>query len=108
MESSILQEEKIIKDARNLFRFEKQNKVIKDRILRDIRNLFKHEEKEKNYYKPVRISTFSSNNDLEYETKPYVKDIIHNFEKSDTWKIKLTIAINLISSIAAFKCRKCI
>ena len=41
----------VIKDIRNLFRLEKEIKVIKDRILRDIKNLFEHEEE--NYYKPV-------------------------------------------------------
>ena len=50
-----IEEEKIIKDIRNLFRHEK-NKAIKDRILREIKNLFEHEEKEENYYKPVRVS----------------------------------------------------
>ena len=58
MESSSLEEEKIIKDVRNLFRLKKQiddtaikdirnlfrlkkgNKVIKGRVLRDIRNHF--------------------------------------------------------------------
>ena len=58
MESSSLEEEKIIKDVRNLFRLKKQiddtaikdirnlfrlkkgNKVIKGRVLRDIRNRF--------------------------------------------------------------------
>ena len=36
-------------------------------ILRDIRNLFENEEE--NYYKPVRVSIFSSNNYIEYESK---------------------------------------
>ena len=30
--------------------------------------------------------------------KPYLKDILNNLKKSDTWKIKLTIAINFTSS----------
>ena len=30
--------------------------------------------------------------------KPYLRDIIINLQKSDTWKIQLTIAINFISS----------
>ena len=30
--------------------------------------------------------------------KPYLRDIINNLQKSDTWKIQLTIAINFISS----------
>ena len=39
------EEEKIIKDTRNLFRQEKETEAIKDRILRYIKNLFEHEEK---------------------------------------------------------------
>ena len=37
----------------------------------------------------------------EYPNKisPYLKDMINNLEKSDTWKIELTIANNFISSI---------
>ena len=30
--------------------------------------------------------------------KPYLKDIINDLKKSDTWKIQLTITINFISS----------
>ena len=80
-------------------------KVIKDRILKDIRNLFEHEEED--YYKPVRVGNFWSNNYMEYKSnddrnktlsveeyinkiKPYLKDI----KKSDTWKIKIAIANN--------------
>ena len=126
--------EKIIKDIRNLFRVkkeqnytaikdiwnlvrqEKETKSIKDRILRDIKNLFEHEREEENYYKPVTVSNFWSNNYIEYESngdrnktlsveeylnkiRPYLKDIINNLKKSDTWKIQLTIANNFISSI---------
>ena len=32
------------------------------------------------------------------EIKPYLKDIITDFQKSDTWKIQWTIAINFLSS----------
>ena len=37
---------------------------------------------------------------IEYidEIKPYLKDIIINLKKSDSWKIQLTIAINVICS----------
>ena len=100
-----------IKDIRNLFRREKETKVIKDRILRDTKNLFEHEE-EDNYYKPVRVSNnyieYKSNGDRnknlsveEYLNKirPYLKDIINNLKKSDTWKIQLAIANNFIFSI---------
>ena len=103
MESLSLEEENIMKDIRNLFilkkdisklRQEKETKTIKDRILRDIKNLFEHEEEEENYYKPVRVSNFWSNNYIEYESngdsnktlsveeyltkiRPYLKNIIN-------------------------------
>ena len=57
-----------IKDIRNLFSLEKENKASKDRILRDIRNPFENEQEE-NYYKPIRVSNFWSNNYIEYESK---------------------------------------
>ena len=100
---------------RNIFRFKKNNKVIKDRIPRDIRNLFEHEEGGESYYKIIRTSNFWSNSYIEYESKgdrnktlsvekylnkikPYLKYITNNFKKSDTQKIKLRIASNFISS----------
>ena len=60
-----------------------------------------YEEAEENYYKPVRVSNFRSNNYFEYKsngdrnktlsvdeyhnkTRPYLKDIIDNLKKSDT------------------------
>ena len=103
-----------IKDVRNFLRLKKENKAVKD--TRNIRNLFEYEEKEESYHKPVRTSIFSSNNYIEYESKgdrnkalsveknvnkvrPYLKDIINNLKKSDTWKIQSTIAINFISSV---------
>ena len=61
MESLSLEKENTIKNIRNLFRLEKEAKVIKDRILRYIKNLFEHEEEE-NYYKPVRVKNFRCNN----------------------------------------------
>ena len=68
-----------------------------------------------NYYKPVRVSNFWSNNDTEYESnhnwnkalsvkkylneiRPYLKDIINNLKKSDTMKIQLTIGVKFIPS----------
>ena len=92
---------------------EKETKTIKDRIFRDIRNLFGH--KEKDYYKPVRVCNFSSNNYIEYKskgdrktlsveeyldkTRPYLEDIINNLQKSHTWKIQLTITMFLLNMI---------
>ena len=104
-----------IKDIRNLFRLEKETKAIKNRILTDTKNIFEYEEEE-NYYKPVRVSNFWSNNYIEYQSsgdrnktlsfeeylnkiRPSLKDIINNLKKSDIWKIQLTIANNFISSI---------
>ena len=49
------------------FRLEKENKAIKVIVLRNIGNLFENEE-EKNYYKPVRVSNFWSNNYIERES----------------------------------------
>ena len=102
-----------IKDIRNLFRLEEETKGIKDGILLDIKNLFEHEEE--NYYKPIRVNNFWSNNYIEYESfsnrnktllveeynkiRPYLKDIINNLKKSQSWKIKLTIANKHISYI---------
>ena len=88
-----------IKDIRNLFRLEKEIKANKDRIPSDIKNLFEHEEE--NYYKPVRVNNFWSNNYIEYESNgdrnktlsveeylnkisPYKKDIINNLKTSET------------------------
>ena len=48
-----------MKDIRNLFTLEKETKAIKDRVLRDIKNLFENEE---DYYKPVIVNNFRSNN----------------------------------------------
>ena len=70
--------------------------------------------KMKSYYKPASISDLWSNIFIEYESnddinktlsveeylskvRPYL-DIINNFEKSDMWKIQLTIANNFIYS----------
>ena len=104
-----------IKDIRNLLRREKETKAIKKRMLRDIKDLFEYEEEE-NYYKPLRVSNFWSNNYIEYKSsrdrnktlsveeylnkiRSYLEDIIINLKKSDTWKIQLTIANKFVSSI---------
>ena len=55
-----------IKDTRNLFRLEKETKAIKDRTMRDTKNLFEHEEG--NFYEPVKVNYFWSNNYVEYES----------------------------------------
>ena len=75
--------------------------------------LFKLETED--YYKPIRVSNFYSNNYIKHESngnrnknlsneeylnklKSYLKDIIIDLQISGTWKIQLTIAINFISS----------
>ena len=116
--------DKIIKDIWKLFEREeekqerkesekkkKHNKrIIEDKIIRDIRTLFEQEE---DYYKPKIVNSFWNNIYIEYESngdknnnlsldeylnkiKPSLKDIIIDLQSS--WKIKLTISINFISS----------
>ena len=101
-------------NIKNFFRLEKETKAFKDRILRDVKNLF--ERKEENNYKPVRINNFWSNYYIEcksnsyknktllveeylWKIRPYLKDVINNLNKCDTWKIQLTIVNNFVSSI---------
>ena len=114
MENPRPREEKIIKVIRNIFRLKKQVKGIKYIVLRNIMNLSKHEEGE-NYYKPVRLNNFWSNNYIEYKSngdknriisvkeyldkiRPYLKDIINDLKKPDTQKTQLKITINFVSS----------
>ena len=108
------------KDIRNLFRLKKEIKGIKDIIPRNIKNVFEYQKKEVNYYKPVRLNTFWSSNikvkhiNVEYKSnddrnktlsveeyldkiRPYLKDIINDLKKSDTWTIQLRTTINFIS-----------
>ena len=105
-----------IKHIRNLFKLKKEIKGIKYIVLKDIMNLLEHkEEEEENYYKPVKVNNFWSNNYIEYKSDsninkrlsvkeylnkitPYLKDI-NDLKKFDTWKIQLTIANNFISSL---------
>ena len=105
-------EENIIKNIRNLFKLKKENQAIKDRIIRDIKSLF---EKEEDYDKTIREGNAWNNNYIEYEsngnknkilsikehhdeTKPHLKDVIKNLQKSYVWKIQLTIEIISVSS----------
>ena len=67
--------------------------------------------KEENYYKPVRVNNFWSNNYIDNDKsrilsvekyldkiRPYLRDIINDLKQSDIWKIQLTITVNSISS----------
>ena len=62
-----------IKSIRNLFRLKSQTNINKHRIVRDIRNLSEHEEED--YYKPVRVNRFWSNNYIKYKSKVYRKTL---------------------------------
>ena len=103
-------EDNIIKNIRLFFfKLKKENKGMKDYIIRDNKTLFEQKE---DYYKPVRVGNFWNNNYyIKYETtknlpvkqcfnkiQPYLRDILINLQKFDTWKIQLTTAIKFISS----------
>ena len=68
MENPRSEEEKIIKDIRNLFRLKKEVKDIKDMVLRNTKNLFEYKKEEENYYKSVKVNNFWSNNSIEYKS----------------------------------------
>ena len=55
-----------IKEIKNLFQLENENKATEDIILRYIRNSFENEE-EKIYYKPARVDKFWTKNYIEYK-----------------------------------------
>ena len=59
-----LQSEHNIIDVRNISTVKKENEAIKVKIILDIKSLF---EQEQNYYKPVRVGNFNSNNYIIYE-----------------------------------------
>ena len=86
-------------------------KAIEKRIIRNIRNPLEHGDKD--YHKPVIVSSFYSDNYIKYENngdrnktlsikkyfdkiRPHLKDVIDNLKKSDTRKIQLAVAINSI------------
>ena len=62
------QNDTAIKDIRNLFRLKKEVKGIKDIELRNIKHLFEHEKEEQNYHKQVRVNNFWNNNCIEYKS----------------------------------------
>ena len=72
-------------------------------VLRNIKNFFEYEKEKENYYKPVRVNDFQSNNYFQYKSKtdknrilsvekyfdkikPYLRDNINDLKQSDTWK----------------------
>ena len=94
------------------FSIKKENKSIKDRIIKDIKLHFGQED---DHYKIVRVSDFWDSSYIKYENngdknknllvilyfnklEPYLKDFINDLQKSGTWKVQLTNAINFIST----------
>ena len=101
MESLSSKKETIIKGIRNLSRLKKEIKGIKDIVLRNIKNLFEYEKEEENYYNPVRLNNFWSNDCIEYKSngdknrilsvevyidkiRPSLKDITNDLKKNLT------------------------
>ena len=52
------QNDAAIKGLRNLFRLKKEVKGIKDIALANIKNLFEYEKDKEKYYKPTRVNNF--------------------------------------------------
>ena len=94
----------IIKDVRNLFKFERKGNAIKNKVLRELRALF--ESDEDGYYKLIKtVNAFSSkyieyksNGDKDksvstkeypYKIRPYLSDMINDFKTQGEWKIEL-------------------
>ena len=57
-----------IKDMRNLCRLKKEVNRVNKIVLRNIKNLSEREKEEENYYKPVRVNNFRRNNYIEYKS----------------------------------------
>ena len=93
-------EENIIKDVRNLFRLNKLENETNDAAIKGMRNLFRlkkeniknlFEHEEKDYYKPVRVGNFWSNNYIEYKSKGDRKKMMNRDNKSANWNDKLDL-----------------
>ena len=95
-------EDNIIKDVRNLNQaLKKKKSKNKTKVnYSETWELFLDQKKEENYYQPVSVGNFYSNNNIKYESNgdqnktllvkeyldkvnPYLKDMINNLNKSD-------------------------
>ena len=87
-----IKEKKIIKDIR------KENLSI-DKILRDLKPFFFEPDNE-DYYEPALLITVTSNMKvMEIKTKRYqLNNMINDHQTQGKWKIKLTVAVNFLSS----------
>ena len=82
--------------------------------MKQFKRILFERQQEKDYFEPIRVVNFWNNNYIEYErssdrnknlsvkeyfdkVKLYLRDMIINLQKPDTWKIQLTITINLFT-----------
>ena len=102
------------KERKELERKKHNEKKNKDNIMRDIRILFVTENEE-DFYEPKRINNFQNYNYIKHESngdknrnlsldeyldkiESYLRNIIISLQNLGTWKIQLTIEINIIYS----------
>ena len=72
---------------------EKQIKAIKDKILTDIKNLLEHEKEEQNYYRPVRVSNFWSNNYIDNKSNSDRNDKVSSDSSSKESNSDKTLSV---------------
>ena len=69
--------------------------AIKDRIIRDIKSLFEQID----YYEPVRVGNFHSNDYIEYESKSDRNKILSIKEQLEEIKLHLKIIMNNLKKL---------
>ena len=107
MENPRLEEEKIIKNLRNLFRLkEEQNytaikdirnlfrilkiiKTIKYKVLRSIKSIFEYKKEQESYCKPVKVNTFWNND--------YIKDKRYGDKNRILWVVEYYTILKIIA-----------
>ena len=83
-----------IKDVRNLFRLKTEVKGINYIVIRNIRTLFEYEKEEENYDKPVRINNLWGNNYIEYKSNGDENKILSVEEYLDKIRPYLRYIVN--------------
>ena len=59
----------VIKNIRNNLNLKKENEATKDKMISEIRNLF--ESRNEDYHEPIRVSSFYSNDCIDYKSNGY-------------------------------------
>ena len=96
MENLRPQEEKIIKDIKNLFKLKKEQN---DTAIKDIRNPFISKKEVKGLKDIKNHFQYEKEKKIKLDKiRPYLREIVNDLKQSDTWKIQLTTTINFISS----------